>query len=134
MNLQSLTVAQLQVVLANPITFDQLSAQQQSDAIDTIQNAPNQPFTTAQIALFADCWFLPTQAQVDAMNRLLPDWVRLGVYTIGATLCVCMDVLAECANPASPFAALLPTLKTIPMQYTTAVAQDVAAKAANAGF
>lgn len=127
----AITFAQAQNALQNPLAFSGLTAQQQADVVTLLKNGV-QGFSAPQRAFFANCWFTPTQAQIDAMNALLPPQTRLSARPIGGVLYLCSDILTDCMTVGSTYHAVLPILKDVPMQFSTVVADDVAAKQAAA--
>lgn len=109
------TLAQIAAFLqATPSSFNGLTAAQKQDFLDTL--VPTVAgFDGAHRAWFGDWWLVCVQADVDAMNAVLPANVRVSPVTYLGVLYLNIDLATDCMNAGDTYAAARPTLRTLVM-------------------
>lgn len=108
----ALTLSEVASMLkASPKSWNDLTAQQKTDVRDAL--APVLGFNAPQRAWFGDWWFICTQANVDAMNALLPANTRIAPVSYQSALYLNMDLATDCMQAGDTYAAARPTLRTL---------------------
>lgn len=106
------TLAQLATLLkASPKSFNALTSQQKADMLDALR--PLSGFDASQRSWFEDWWFVCTQAQVDAINALLPASVRVDPTSFGGALYLSTDLATDCANQKDTYFAARSVIRTL---------------------
>lgn len=108
-----MTLSELATLLkASPKSWNDLTAAQKLDFRDTL--APKiDGFDGAQRAWFRDWWFICTQANVDAMNALLPANVRVAAVSYLGVLYLDIDLATDCMNLTDTYGAARSVIRTL---------------------
>ncbi len=78
---------------------------------------PANGFTAEQRAYLARWWLACTQDDVDAINKTLPESVRVSAIDIGGILYLGGDLLTDAITPGGQFSAALPILERLVCTY-----------------
>lgn len=106
-----LTLAQLATVVSGK-SWDTLTAAQRTDVRDTL-GPKIAGFDGQQRAWFRDWWFACTQANVDAMNALLPPNVRVEAVSYLSVLYLNIDLITDCIQAGDTYFAARSVLRTL---------------------
>lgn len=97
---------------ATPSSFNDLTAPQKQDFIDTLAPKVN-GFDGQQRPWFGDWWLVCTQADVDAMNALLPSGVRVAAVSYLGVKYLNIDLATDCMSADSTYFAARSVLRTL---------------------
>lgn len=108
-----MTLSELADLLrASPKSWNDLTAAQKLDFRDTL--APKiDGFDGPQRAWFQNWWFICTQANVDAMNALLPANVRIAAVTYLGVKYLNIDLATDCMQLTDTYGPARSVIRTL---------------------
>lgn len=108
-----MTLGELATLLrASPKSWNDLTAAQKTDFRDTLAPRVN-GFDGPQRNWFKDWWFICTQANVDAINALLPANVRVEPVTYLGIKYLNIDLATDCMQLTDTYGPARPVIRTL---------------------